>query len=70
MTTPRSVLDDKIFNADWTLRHGWGRDKGKDFVGNEPWNFTTSENPDFFLDEMQLLAGPSIYTGPCLDCSP
>ena len=55
MTTPRSALDDKIFNADWTLRQGWRRHKGKDFVGNESWIFTSLENPDLFFDEMQLL---------------
>lgn len=55
MTTPRSALDDTIFNPDWTLRQGWRRHKGKDFVGNESWIFTSLENPEFFLDEMQLL---------------
>ncbi|KAA8641406.1 hypothetical protein EYZ11_010620 [Aspergillus tanneri] len=54
LETPQSALDKKIFNGDWTLREGWTYRRGKDFVGNKSWIFTSLDEPDLSFDEMQL----------------
>lgn len=54
LETPRSALDDRIFHSDWTVREGWTRKMGKDFVGNKSWIFTNMDDPELTFDEMQL----------------
>lgn len=54
LCTPQSALDKKIFYHDWKPRPEWKHHRGKDFVGNNCWIFTSPGYPDLRLDEMQL----------------
>ncbi|KAJ6016467.1 hypothetical protein N7540_011058 [Penicillium herquei] len=52
--TPQSALDQRIFYPDWTPKPQWKCHRGVDFVGNPCWIFTSPDDPNLHLDEMQL----------------
>jgi hypothetical protein len=54
LSTPQSALDELIFDPKWKPRPGWDLDRGKDFLGNPSWIFTSKENREYSFDEMKL----------------
>lgn len=64
LCTPQSALDKEIFYPDWKPRPEWKRHKGKDFVGNKCRVFTSPDDPDLNLDEMQLKAYRRLFLWP------
>lgn len=54
ISTPQSALDELIFDRKWNPRTGWELNRGKDFLGNRSWIFTSKENPNLRFDEAKL----------------
>lgn len=54
VSTAQSALDELIFDSKWKPKPGWELDRGKDFLGNPSWIFTSKENPGLRYDEMKL----------------